>query len=109
MTTISWLTLFKEIIAVYSESQMKHINTLCGQDAEQYKHTKIVYVDKTVVLILSSRVLWSSCDYNIIAKCSDNVQAKWGRVHNHFTERVADHEWVCYVNKSNGAEKNAWK
>jgi hypothetical protein len=27
MTTINWLTLFKEIIAVYSENHMKPINT----------------------------------------------------------------------------------
>jgi hypothetical protein len=26
--------LFKEIIAVYSENHAKHINTLCGQNAE---------------------------------------------------------------------------
>jgi hypothetical protein len=26
--------LFKEITAVYSENHMKHINTLCGQNAE---------------------------------------------------------------------------
>jgi hypothetical protein len=34
MTTINWLVLFKEIIAVYSENHTKHINTLCGQNAE---------------------------------------------------------------------------
>jgi hypothetical protein len=34
MATISWLMLFKEIIAVYSEEHMKHLNTLCGQYAE---------------------------------------------------------------------------
>jgi hypothetical protein len=34
ITTINWLTLFKEIIAVYSESHMKPMNTLCGQTAE---------------------------------------------------------------------------
>jgi hypothetical protein len=34
VTKISWLTLFKEIIAVYSESHMKPVNTLCGQNAE---------------------------------------------------------------------------
>jgi hypothetical protein len=30
MTTISWLTLFREIIAVYCENHTKHINTLVG-------------------------------------------------------------------------------
>jgi hypothetical protein len=30
----SWLTLFKEIIAVYSENHTKPINTLCRQNAE---------------------------------------------------------------------------
>jgi hypothetical protein len=34
MTNISWLTLFREIIAVYSENHMKFINTLCWQNAE---------------------------------------------------------------------------
>jgi hypothetical protein len=34
MTTINWLTLFKEIIVVYTENRTKHINTLCGQNAE---------------------------------------------------------------------------
>jgi hypothetical protein len=34
ITKINWLTLFKEIIAVYSENNTKHINTLCGQNAE---------------------------------------------------------------------------
>jgi hypothetical protein len=33
ITTINWLTLFKEIIAVYSENHTKHINTLCEQNA----------------------------------------------------------------------------
>jgi hypothetical protein len=31
---ISWLMLFKEVIAVYSENRTKAINTLCGQSAE---------------------------------------------------------------------------
>jgi hypothetical protein len=34
MTTIDWLTLFKEIIAVYSENHIKPTNRLCGQNAE---------------------------------------------------------------------------
>jgi hypothetical protein len=34
ITKINWLTLFKEIIAVYSENHTKHINTLCGQNTE---------------------------------------------------------------------------
>jgi hypothetical protein len=34
ITKINWLTLFKKIIAVYSENHAKHINTLCGQNAE---------------------------------------------------------------------------
>jgi hypothetical protein len=29
ITKINWLTLFKEIIAVYSENHMKPINTKC--------------------------------------------------------------------------------
>jgi hypothetical protein len=42
MTKISWLTLFKEIIAVYSEKYTKHINTLwakCGMFKELKKST----------------------------------------------------------------------
>jgi hypothetical protein len=31
ITKINWLTLFKEIIAVYSENHTKHINTLCAK------------------------------------------------------------------------------
>jgi uracil DNA glycosylase len=34
ITKINWLTLFKEIIAVYSENHTKHINTTWGQNAE---------------------------------------------------------------------------
>jgi hypothetical protein len=30
---INWLTLFREIIAVYSENKSKSINTLFGQNA----------------------------------------------------------------------------
>jgi hypothetical protein len=33
ITKISWLTLFKEIIAVYSENHTKPINKLCEQNA----------------------------------------------------------------------------
>jgi hypothetical protein len=34
VTRISWLMLFKEIIAVYSESHVKSINTFRGRNAE---------------------------------------------------------------------------
>jgi hypothetical protein len=34
MTKISWLILFKEINAVYSDNYMKQINIFCGQNAE---------------------------------------------------------------------------
>jgi hypothetical protein len=34
MTTINWLTQFREIIAVYSENHTKHINTLSRQNSE---------------------------------------------------------------------------
>jgi hypothetical protein len=34
ITKINWLTLFKKIIAVYSENYMKYINTHYGQSAE---------------------------------------------------------------------------
>jgi hypothetical protein len=33
ITTINWLTAFKEIIAVYRETHMKPVNTACGQSA----------------------------------------------------------------------------
>jgi hypothetical protein len=33
VTKINRLTLFKEIIAVYSENHTEHINTLCGQNS----------------------------------------------------------------------------
>jgi hypothetical protein len=33
MTTINWLTLYKEIITVYYENHTKHINTPCGNNA----------------------------------------------------------------------------
>jgi hypothetical protein len=32
----NWLILFKEIIALYRESDMKLINTLYGQNAERF-------------------------------------------------------------------------
>jgi hypothetical protein len=34
ITKINWLTLFKEIIAVYSENHMKPIHIFCMQNAE---------------------------------------------------------------------------
>jgi len=34
ITKINWLTLFKEIIAVYTENHKKPINTLCRQNEE---------------------------------------------------------------------------
>jgi hypothetical protein len=34
MTTISWLMLLREMIAVYYDNHTKHIHTLCGQNAE---------------------------------------------------------------------------
>jgi hypothetical protein len=34
ITKIKWLTPFKEIIAVYTEKNMKPINTLCVQNIE---------------------------------------------------------------------------
>jgi hypothetical protein len=36
MTTISWLMLFREIIAVCSENHTELINTLLGQNAELF-------------------------------------------------------------------------
>jgi hypothetical protein len=32
VTKINWLTVIKEIIAAYCEENMKHTNTLCGQN-----------------------------------------------------------------------------
>jgi hypothetical protein len=37
ITKINWLTLFKEIIAVYTENHMKHMDTLCEQIVELLK------------------------------------------------------------------------
>jgi hypothetical protein len=34
ISKISWLMLFREIIAVYPENHTKPINTFCGQSAE---------------------------------------------------------------------------
>jgi hypothetical protein len=34
ITEINWLKLFKEIIAVYAENNMKQINMLCRQNEE---------------------------------------------------------------------------
>jgi hypothetical protein len=34
ITKIIWSMLFKEIISVYSENNVKLINTFCGQNAE---------------------------------------------------------------------------
>jgi hypothetical protein len=34
MTTINWLMLFREIIAVFSENYVKPTNMLCGQNTE---------------------------------------------------------------------------
>jgi len=34
ITTINWLTLFKDVIALFSDNHAKFINTLCGQNVE---------------------------------------------------------------------------
>jgi hypothetical protein len=34
MATVNWLTLFKELICVYTENLTKHTNIFCGQNAE---------------------------------------------------------------------------
>jgi hypothetical protein len=34
VTKINWLTLFKEIISVYSENRSKPLHTFCGQNAK---------------------------------------------------------------------------
>jgi hypothetical protein len=47
MTTINWLTLFKEIITVYSENHTKPLNTLCWSNEE-------IQIVKTVVKLVSS-------------------------------------------------------
>lgn len=41
MTTISWLLLFREIIAVYAENYTKLMNTLCGHSYELFKLSAI--------------------------------------------------------------------
>jgi hypothetical protein len=43
VTKINWLTLFKEIIAVYSENYLQHISTLCGQNTELLHVKQVVY------------------------------------------------------------------
>jgi hypothetical protein len=49
ITKIKWLTLFKEIIAVYPEDHRKPINTLCGQNAELGYMTlkQVIHIVKT--------------------------------------------------------------
>jgi hypothetical protein len=42
ITKINWLTLFKEIIAVYSENYTKHINTLCGKMQNRWLLNQVV-------------------------------------------------------------------
>jgi hypothetical protein len=42
MTTINWLMLFEEIIAVYSVVNTKPINTFCGKNEELNKVVRIV-------------------------------------------------------------------
>jgi hypothetical protein len=46
ITETSWLMPLREVIAVYCENHMKHINTLCGQTAEYF----IVKADGTYIL-----------------------------------------------------------
>jgi hypothetical protein len=36
MATNNLLTLFREMVAVYCENRMEHINTLCGQNPEPF-------------------------------------------------------------------------
>jgi hypothetical protein len=49
MTTISWLTLFKEIIVIYSVNYTKHIiNTLCGQNGCYWMLQQVVHIVTTV-------------------------------------------------------------
>jgi hypothetical protein len=44
ITTINWLMMFKEIIAVYCENHTKPKNTLCGQN-------EVLLVVKVVVAL----------------------------------------------------------
>jgi hypothetical protein len=47
ITKINWLTLFWEIIAVYSENHTKYIYTLCGQNAELLIVKAVVHIGTT--------------------------------------------------------------
>jgi hypothetical protein len=47
ITKISWLMLFKEIIALCSENYTKHINTLCGQNEELLIVKQVVHIVTT--------------------------------------------------------------
>jgi hypothetical protein len=47
MTTINWLILFREIIAVYPENHTKHTNTLCRQSAELLILKYVVHIITT--------------------------------------------------------------
>ena len=40
--------LYREIMAVYSEIHIKHINTLCGQNVELFNVKLVVHIVTTV-------------------------------------------------------------
>jgi hypothetical protein len=55
ITKINWLTLFKEMIAVYSGNHKKSLNALCGQNSEllvsETSGTRIYHLDLRVKLL----------------------------------------------------------
>ena len=69
----SQLRLYREIIAVCSQIHTKHINTLCGQNAELYINTQSVPRSKHSVSVIQTSQLMLYRE--IIAVCSQ-IHAK---------------------------------
>jgi hypothetical protein len=61
VTKVNRLTLFKEIIAVYTENQMKHINTLCGQSVELLNVKVCGTYSYHWLLKVKLRMAWTVC------------------------------------------------
>jgi hypothetical protein len=57
MTTIDWLTLFKEMIAVCSENRTKPMNTLCEQNAKLLNFKQVVDIVTTVLQVVKYAVM----------------------------------------------------
>jgi hypothetical protein len=69
MTTIIWITLFREIIGVYSDNHIKPINTHNGENVELLNVNKAggrIYKQLPLGI---QRMIWNSWEFPVIHGC----------------------------------------